>query len=171
MSANTGNTSGKISGLAVGAGAIGERHARCFLSTGCANVWLCEVNDSLRNAVAERYGIEKTFASLADALAAKPEAVVIATPANLHIRMTAACLRAGCHVLVEKPLSISTDGVDDLLRLAESCGRVVTVGYTYRSHPTQQKKHETKQNKRFGEPLELVATCGQDFAFYRPAYR
>jgi predicted dehydrogenase len=171
MSANTGNTSGKISVLVVGAGSIGERHARCFLSTGRANVWLCEVNESLRNTVAERYGIEKSFASLADALAQTPEAVVIATPANLHVKMTADCLRAGCHVLVEKPLSISTDGVDELLRLAESSRRVVTVGYTYRSHPALHEMRDAVRSGRFGEPLEVVATCGQNFAFYRPAYR
>jgi predicted dehydrogenase len=163
--------------LVVGVGSIGERHLRCFAATGRAQVSFCEVNESLRRAVAERYHVSG-FASLDKALSGgrqPPErpldAIVVATPAHLHVPIALRCVRAGCHVLIEKPLAVTTDEVDVLLRELPARGRVGAVGYVYRAHPALAALRRAVRSGRFGEPLELVATCGQHFPFYRPAYR
>ena len=65
--------------LIIGGGSIGERHLRCFLRTGRAEVALCDVNESLRSGVAARYNVAQTFASLSDALKATFDAAVICT--------------------------------------------------------------------------------------------
>ena len=50
--------------LIVGVGSIGERHLRCFAATGRAEVSLCEVNEPLRRAVAERYQVREVYPDL-----------------------------------------------------------------------------------------------------------
>lgn len=158
--------------LIVGVGSIGERHVRCFAATGRADVAICEVHESLRNAVAERYHVGDAFASLEVALSGRPvDAVVVATPAHLHVPIALACVRAGCHVLIEKPLSTSMQDVDVLVRELKERGRVGAVAYVYRAHPALAAMRDAIATGRFGEPVQLVASCGQAFPFYRPAFR
>jgi predicted dehydrogenase len=158
--------------LIVGVGSIGERHLRCFVATDRAEVSLCEVNESLRRAVAERYHVRRTFASLDQALAASElDCAVLATPAHLHIPMALECVRAGLHVLIEKPLAVHLEGVDELQHELNARERVAAVGYVYRTHPALAAMQRALRSGRFGAPLQLVAHCGQHFPFYRPAYR
>ena len=157
--------------LIIGVGSIGERHLRCFAATGRARLALCEVNPTLRQTIAERYSINDVFDRLETALAQRPEVVVVATPAHLHIPMATAAVQAGAHVLIEKPLSTSGDGIDELRQLVAQRQVTAGVAYVYRSHPVLTAMRAALQSGRFGEPLQIVATCGQNFPFYRPAYR
>src|SRR4051794_24893596 len=157
--------------LVVGVGSIGERHVRCFAATSRARVSVCEVNPELRQAVAERYTVTGAFADLDAGLAAGPEVVVICTPAHLHVPMALAAVRAAAHVLVEKPLSTGFDGVPELLREADARRVVAGVAYVYRAHPALAAMRDAIRSGRFGEPVQVVATCGQHFPLYRPAYR
>jgi predicted dehydrogenase len=157
--------------LIVGVGSIGERHLRCFAATRRARLSLCEVNPTLRAAVAERYSVQGAFGQLEDALAAGPEVVVVCTPANSHLPIALAAARTGAHLLIEKPLSTSFDGLAELQH--ESAQRQLTaaVAYVYRAHPALAAMREAIRSGRFGEPVEIVAKCGQHFPLYRPAYR
>lgn len=155
----------------VGVGSIGERHVRCFAATGRAEVVACEVNPDLRRAVADRYGLARTYHTLDAALADGIDAAVIATPAHLHVQLAAAAIRAGVAVLVEKPLSTTPDGVADLCRAAVGRGVPVAVAYVYRVHPVLAAMRAAIRSGRFGEPVQVVAACGQHFPLYRPAYR
>jgi predicted dehydrogenase len=157
--------------LLVGAGSIGERHLRCFAATGRAELALCDVNPQVRQAVAERCSVAKVYDRFEAALDARPDAVVIATPAHLHVRMASAAVQAGAHVLVEKPLSTSPEGVDALVQLVEQRRATAAVAYVYRCHPALAAMRAALVDGRFGKPVEIVATCGQHFPLYRPAYR
>lgn len=156
--------------LIVGVGSIGERHLRCFAATGRAEVTLCEVNEALRRAVAERYQV-RAYPNLEEGLNTAPDAVVVATPAHLHLPMALRCVRAGAHLLIEKPLAVCADGVGELMAELVTRERVAAVGYVYRAHPALAAMRQAIHEGRFGEPLQLVACCGQHFPFYRPAYR
>lgn len=157
--------------LVVGAGSIGERHVRCFGATGRAELALCDVDAKVRQAVAERCAVREVYERYETALAARPDVVVIATPAHLHVSMAAAAVQAGAHVLVEKPLSTSTEGVGELARLVGRQGTTAAVAYVYRCHPALSAMRAALADRRFGTPVEIVATCGQHFPLYRPAYR
>ena len=102
--------------LVVGTGSIGERHTRCILATNRADVSICEINDNLRKKIADDYNIKNSYADLTLALEAGHDAIVIATPAHLHIPMAQQAAESGLHLLIEKPLSISLDGIDRLDR-------------------------------------------------------
>lgn len=157
--------------LVVGAGSIGARHVRCFQRTGRADVILCEQNETVRKDVAREYALRDAYADFDAALAAKPEAAVICTPAHLHIPMAMKLAEQGTHLLIEKPLSTSLDGIDGLIKKRDERGIVASVAYVYRAHPVLIEMRKAIQSGRFGRPVQLIATSGQNFPFYRPAYR
>lgn len=157
--------------LIVGVGSIGERHLRCFQSTGRVNISLCELNPVLRKTIAERYGVTNTFDDFNRALKSKPDAAVICTPAHLHIPMAIKAAQNGIHLLIEKPLSTTLDNVDALCGESEKNKSITAVAYVYRAHPALAAMRQAIRNGRFGAPVEIVGTFGQHFPFYRPAYR
>jgi predicted dehydrogenase len=157
--------------LVAGVGSIGERHVRCFASTGRASVMICETHAERRRAISERYGVREAFESYDTALAAEPDVVVIATPAHLHVPMALKAVCAGANVLIEKPLSTRLDGARELIKLVEERHVTAAVAYVYRCHPSLSAMRDAIRSGRFGEPVQIVATCGQHFPTYRPAYR
>jgi predicted dehydrogenase len=157
--------------LIVGVGSIGERHLRCFVATSRVEVSLCEMNPALRERIAQQYEVEKAYVNFEEAIAARPDAVVICTPAQLHVPLALAAAQAGAHLLIEKPLGTKLDGVHALQAEIHRRNLTVAVGYVYRAHPALAAMREAIASGRFGEPVQIVATCGQHFPFYRPAYR
>lgn len=158
--------------IIVGAGSIGERHLRCCLATGRADVGFVEPRADARDTVAARYPAATAFESLDAAIELfHPTAAVIATPAPLHVPLATTLAARGVHLLIEKPLSLSMAGVSELAATAEAKGAVVAVAYVYRAHPALAAMRAAIAAGEFGRPLELVAVAGQCFPYYRPAYR
>jgi predicted dehydrogenase len=157
--------------LVVGVGSIGERHVRCFQKTGRAAVSICEPDAKRRNEVASRYNIGETYDDLDTALSEKHDAVVVATPAHIHVSVAQRAIDAKCAVLIEKPLSVSLNGVDDLAVRAAANNCTVAIAYVYRAHPSLAAMRSAIHCGEYGKPLQIVAVSGQDFAKYRPEYR
>jgi len=157
--------------LVIGVGSIGERHVRCFLETGHVDVAICEINETLRGQIAERYSVSSTFAGLDEAIAEGPDAAVVCTPAHLHIPMAIHLAEAGVHLLIEKPLSIAIDGIDRLVDLVDRNTLTAAVAYVWRMHPLLAEMQREIQSGRFGVPVQVIGVSGQHFPFYRPAYR
>jgi predicted dehydrogenase len=164
-------TNAKKRVLIVGVGSIGERHLRCFQQTDRAEVALCEVNEALRTMIADRYQVAQAFASLDAALDRRFDAAVIATPAPSHIPLATETARRGVHLLIEKPLSTSAAGVEELVALCAEQRIIAAVAYVMRCHPALVAAREAVASGRFGRPLQAVVVSGQNFPFYRPAYR
>jgi predicted dehydrogenase len=157
--------------LVIGVGSIGERHTRCFQRIGRADVSICEINDGLRAQIADRYGLTNAFGKWDEALASEFDAAVICTPAHLHIPMAIEIARLKRHLLIEKPLSINLDRVDELKQLVDSSGVAVMVAYVMRVHPALEAMKAAIDSGRFGKPVHLIGCSGQHFPTYRPAYR
>lgn len=157
--------------LIIAAGSIGERHLRCFQSTNRCETALCETLPERREQVAAKYGVTG-FASVDVALdTGRFDAAVIATPAPFHIPLATQLTEHGLHLLIEKPLGTSLDGVADLQRLVEEKQTQVALGYSMRAYPALAEMKATIDSGRFGQPVQLIVTGGQHFPFYRPAYR
>jgi predicted dehydrogenase len=157
--------------LIIGLGSIGERHLRCALRTKRAEIIACEINHDLRQAITDRYNLCEVYDNFETALAACPTAAVICVPAHLHVSMAIRLAQAGVHVLIEKPLSTSLDGIDALLQTVEQTHVVAAVAYVHRANPALAAAHAAIHSGRFGMPVQLVVVSGQNFPFYRPAYR
>lgn len=159
--------------LIVGGGSIGERHLRCFLKAGPAAVALCEPNDELRQRLQKTYHLgDGAFQSLDDVPRSQYDVAVIATPAPLHIPLASRLIAGGrCHVLIEKPLSTSVEGIAELAQQAAQGNCSIGVAYVSRHNPGLQAMRDALLSERYGRPLQVNYVGGQDFPFYRPAYR
>ena len=156
--------------LIIGCGSIGERHLRCFQSTRRCEVFACDSNEQLLKSVGVRYSA-RTEPDFHKALRAfRPDAAVICTPAPHHIPMAIAALEAGCHVLIEKPLSTSLKDTGALLNDATRTGRQMAVAYVCRSYPILQKARSFLTGNPFGEIRQIVAHSGQPFHLLRKGY-
>src|SRR5687767_477278 len=84
-------------------------------------------------------------------------AVVLATPAELHERHALAALEAGKHVFVEKPLAITSDGCRRLAAAAERSGRVLMVGHTFLHNDAVRWVKERIDSGELGDVLYLYS--------------
>ncbi|GBQ23087.1 oxidoreductase [Acetobacter estunensis NRIC 0472] len=87
--------------------------------------------DPVRAAALAKESRSQVFDDL-DALFAAVDAVIIAAPAEMHFRLAELALRAGRHVLVEKPMAATLAEADELITLAANAGRVLQVGHLLR---------------------------------------
>jgi len=85
------------------------------------------------------------------------DAVVISTPNHLHAPMSLDCMKAGLHVLVEKPMCNTMAEADEMVRTAKRTKRKLSVGYNYRWSPAYQKTKEILSSGRLGKLL--YANC------------
>jgi predicted dehydrogenase len=121
--------------VAVVGGGIGTQHidALIALPEQYELVAFCDLDPEKAEAVADRYAIGWATTSYDELLArAEIDIVDLCTPAGLHLGQTTAALRAGKHVICEKPLAGSLAEVDALAQLAERCGRQVSPIFQYR---------------------------------------
>lgn len=155
--------------LVIGCGSIGERHLRCFQKTGRADVTACDANPALLQKMKNTYQVP-VITDWQTALAGKFDAVVICTPAPLHIPMATQALDAGRHVLVEKPLSQSLEGLDGLFKARDRSGRQLAVAYVLHIYAILAEAREFIRRGDFGPVRQATVITGQSFPFFRPAY-
>jgi predicted dehydrogenase len=93
----------------VGGGMFGAKHVDAFRADGRARVkWLCNRSDELHRQWAGDARVERATLDLREVLSdAEVDAVVVATPPGSHAELALAALRAGKHLLLEKPMAIS----------------------------------------------------------------
>jgi predicted dehydrogenase len=85
------------------------------------------------------------------------DAVIISTPPNLHREHCEAALRAGKHVLCEKPLASTVEDCVHIVETAGTQGRVLGTGFNYRFYPAVAKARELIMAGRIGE---VDSVCG-----------
>ncbi len=134
----------------VGVGALGEHHARAYASM--PGVTLAGVVDVLPARAGEVAGTlgTRAFYDYRELLG-QVDAVSIATPTTLHAQIGEEFLRAGAHVLVEKPISHRLDEADRMILAAQECGRVLQVGHLERFNPAVRALREIVNRPRFFE--------------------
>jgi predicted dehydrogenase len=101
------------------------------------------------------------FTTLDDALGSDidAEAVLITAPMEAHIPLAITAMRAGKHVLVEKPMAGSVEEAAEAVRVAEETGRILQVSQNYRFYPAPQKVAEMIEAEALGE----LGTVAVDF--------
>jgi predicted dehydrogenase len=116
------------------------------------------------NAYAQEWQIPQPFASYEAMLASDAiDAVYIALPNHLHAEWSIRALRAGKHVLCEKPFALTLAEVDQMAAAAQESGRVLAEAFMYRHHPQTKMMGEMVRNGRLGQITLLRATF--DFQF------
>ncbi|MCQ3937279.1 MAG: gfo/Idh/MocA family oxidoreductase [Chloroflexi bacterium] len=107
-------------------------------------------------AYAREWEIPRAYGSY-EAMLADPEIDVVynSLPNHLHAEWTIKALRAGKHVLCEKPLALSLAEVDAMSAAAQETGRVLAEAFMYRHHPQTLKAREIVDGGALGE-LRLI---------------
>lgn len=137
----------------VGYGYWGPNLARNFHQLPDAWLVACADADPKRlQEVARLYPIQQTTADARE-LVENPtlDALVIATPARSHFPLVSQALEAGKHVLVEKPLALTSADARALTDLAAKHNRVLMVGHTFEYNPAVWKIQELLEQGALGE--------------------
>ena len=126
-----------------GAGAFGIKHIDAInLIEGVEVVSVVGREYAKTKEVADKYGIRHVTADLAESLAlAEVDAVILATPTQMHADQTIACLKAGKHVQVEIPLADTLAGAEAVIEAQQRAGLVAMCGHTRRFNPSHQFVH------------------------------
>ena len=139
----------------VGCGLIGKKRL-AGLPAGSKLAIACDTNLARAE---ELVKLAKTGHALADFKQAvadpQVDAVIVATINSALAEVSAAAIRAGKHVLVEKPAGISVKQIDELISLAKKSGALVRVGYNHRYHPAGLKALEIFRSGALG-PMMFV---------------
>lgn len=116
----------------VGAGYWGPNLIRNFAGLEeCRLQVVCDLNETRLASIAERFGVHTT-AKLEEVLADPDlQGVAVATPAESHAAIVAACLKAGKHVFVEKPLAACSREAEALVDLARERRLILMVGHLF----------------------------------------
>ena len=121
--------------LVVGCGSIGERHINNLKSLALADVFICDQDKERLEHVKDKYEI-KAFHNYEEAFSNEDiNAVLVCTPTSEHIIPALAAIRQGCHVFIEKPLSHTLVGVDNLLEEAKRRNLILMTGFNFRFNP------------------------------------
>lgn len=137
----------------VGVGGIAASHMAALRATDRARLACVQDMDGARArqvALQEDCAVEDTL----DAVLARDdvEAVIVCTPNLTHEDIGLAVLRAGRHLLMEKPLAMTADGADELGRTAEERGLVLAVGHSHRFSAQGRAVHEAVASGAVGVP-------------------
>jgi predicted dehydrogenase len=127
----------KIRTAVFGVGYMGKFHAEKFAASGAAElVAVADANAARAAEIAGALGCRHAadYRSLLGSI----DAACVAVPTEKHHEVVLACLEAGVHVLVEKPLARSLAEADGLLALAKRKGLVLQVGHLQRFNPAFQ---------------------------------
>jgi len=139
----------------VGCGLIGQKRAEAIARLGHRTILAVDRTKDRAVALAEPFGARSAIDFHAAAEATDVDAVVVATPHAELSTIATACLKAGKHVLVEKPAGRNLAEVAAVAKAADTAGRTVKVGYNHRFHPAMGKAREIVDRGELG-PLMFV---------------
>ncbi len=149
-----------IRAAVIGVGNMGTAHAACLAAgkvEGMALTAVCDIATERLDACAERFPEAARYADWQELLREhQPEAVIVAVPHPLHGEIASACLAAGCHTLVEKPIDIALSRAQRLCDAAQESGRVFGIMFNQRTNPLFRRCREIVQGGQLGEMKRTV---------------
>jgi len=144
----------------IGCGLIGKKRLAC-LPAGSKLVIACDKNLSRAEELVKLAKNGRALADFNQAVAdPQVEAVIVATINAALAEVSAAAIRAGKHVIVEKPAGISVHQIDELMALAEKHKVCVRVGFNHRYHPAFAQAREIFASGVMGELMFIRARYG-----------
>lgn len=140
----------------LGCGVIANQLAQAFASKGRKLYSVANRTYEKGIVFAEKYGIEKVYKNIDDVFDDENvDIIYISTPHNTHIEYLRKALRAGKHVLCEKSITLSSDELDEAIRLAEDNHVVLAEAMTIFHMPIYKKINQIILSGELG-PLRLI---------------
>ena len=134
-----------------GCGYWGSKHARILhAADGVDELVLVDSREDRLRSLTRSYKVSRCYPALEAALE-HVDAVVVATPPSTHVALALAAIEAGKHVLVEKPLALTSAGARRLVSAATEAEVVLMVGHTFEYNPAVRKLAELVRAKELGD--------------------
>lgn len=142
----------KIGVAVIGAGFWGKNHARVFSELEETELLaICDINAERAKSIAKQFGVE-AYVEAGKMLKRKDiEAVSVCTWSTSLAKEAMKALKAGKHVLVEKPMAANSKQAEALIKTAEKESLHLTVGFLMRFIPGLQYIKKAIEDKRIGE--------------------
>ena len=152
--------------LIAGFGSIGRRHLRNLHDLGERDIVL--LRSSRSTLPTDEIAEIPTVTTIEEGLALHPNAVVIANPTALHLPVAIPAARFGCSILMEKPVSHSLEGLDDLTQALVLGGGKMVVGFQYRFHPGLRKVRDWVAAGALGDVTSVQCLWGEYLPDWHP---
>lgn len=148
-------------GIIGGGQIVQRRHLPEILDNPEAEVGaICDVVKERVEALAAQYNC-KAYTDWKE-LVADPtlDAVIVAATNTTHAEMTIAALKAGKHVMCEKPMAVSLEEAQAMMRTAEECGKMLFIAQNQRLAPAHVKAKQLLQSGALGKVITFKSTFG-----------
>ncbi|MCU1267800.1 MAG: gfo/Idh/MocA family oxidoreductase [Acidobacteria bacterium] len=144
--------------LIVGLGSAGRRHLANLRFLGHSEFIFLRSNqgtisDSLHDGL--------VTSDVEQALGYAPSMAIISNPTSLHLPVSVAAARAGCHLFIEKPLAHNLEGVRELQTVTKERGLTTMIGCQFRFHPLMMRLSAQVRSGRIGNVVSARAEWGE----------
>ena len=148
-----------LSVAVVGAGLIGKRHVEACRCVDDIRVTAIVDPQPAAQEFASANGLE-WFGSLDDLFGSgSPDGIIVATPNQVHVENGLTCIRAGCPMLIEKPIALNSDEAARLVNAGEGAQVPILVGHHRRHNPVIRKAKAIIEGDGVGRIVSVHATC------------
>lgn len=152
--------------MIAGLGSIGRRHLHNLIAQGERDIVLYRTHQAtLPEEDLAGFPVES---DLKVALNRQPDAVIVANPTALHLGVAIPAAEAGCHLLMEKPISHSMEGIETLQKAIASGKGQVLVGFQFRFHPGLNQIANLLRQGVIGRPLSVRVQWGEFLPNWHP---
>ncbi len=151
--------------LIAGLGSIGRRHMRNLIALGERDIILYRTRKAtMSDDELAGFPVET---DLQEALNKhKPDAVIVGNPTSMHLDVAIPAAEAGCSILLEKPISNSTERLDQLEAVVKKSGSKVLVAFQFRFHPGLMRAKQLISDGEIGRIISAHVHFGE----YLPAW-
>lgn len=157
----------------VGCGRIAQRHASHIGSYGKLAA-VCDVHAESANRLAAEFGA-RAWTSLDEMLTQESEVdvVSICSPNGFHAAHAIQALKAGYHVLCEKPMAINVNDCGEMIKAAERANRRLFIVKQNRFNPPVQKVKQMIDDGRLGKILSFQLSCfwNRNEQYYKDSWK
>ena len=157
----------------IGCGKIGQRHAEQIRSVGKL-VAACDIIKPKAEELAKKYNADP-FNSTEElfTVTKNVDVVSVCTPNGLHALHSIMALRAGCHVLCEKPMAINSDDCKTMMEEAKKHGKHLIIVKQNRFNPPVVAVKKLLDEKRIGKIYSIQLNCfwNRDENYYKNSWK
>ncbi len=139
--------------VVLGAGVISGGHCAGLKDFGCEMVAIVDPVQANRERVQAEYGFEHALETYQEALALKPDVVVLCTPNAFHADAAVDFLHAGAHVICEKPMARNVAECDRMMQAARESGKRLFVSHSQQFSPVHRHMIDSVKQGAIGKPF------------------
>ena len=163
----------KIKFALVGCGRIGERHAGHINEQGILQA-VCDIDEEKASKLGKKYKAN-IYTNIDELLATEKDidVVSVCTPNGLHAEHSIKSLKAGCHVLCEKPMAINSFDCGEMIKVAEKMNKRLFVIKQNRYNPPVVAIRQAIDEGRLGDIYNVQLSCfwNRNDDYYRNSWK